>query len=417
MKILFIAMVLFPVFGFAQDVVQQIRQAKYNIIKAAVDCYSKDIEGFPDFNKNVSLDCDSNAKDYGCLVRYCDDAKLMNGKNNSIKVSGFVKEWAADESITDTTKLKNFRNKILAKISTPNRKGKYYLEQFKESTDQQIASIKNTPPAGPERTVNTDNAIGDGMQESQVQAMIDSSIKQKLTVQSSNLPMLALILSLLSLMGVAAAVLYYNHDKNKQLTSQSNLNTQDRERLVKWMEERLGALTPQTAPSSKAGNAVSPGSFEKRLVSIEKSLERMENELHQLSTRPAGNASNQGSVQEAVPEAVVPAAPAPELTVLYAKLPDIGEGKGFSPTVLVTIQNGEQIYQLETSGLKGTYFVSNDPKAQKYAMNNPADYLSKACDFINQPQKDCRIYTTESGTVIKSGNNWMIEGKAKIEFS
>jgi hypothetical protein len=109
------------------------------------------------------------------------------------------------------------------------------------------------------------------------------------------------------------------------------------------------------------------------------------------------------------------ALPESRLSTQYAKFSDLDNG-GFSPAMLVETQNGEQTYKITINGDQATYEVSDDLKAQKYALQN-YEYLSKACQIRNPPQPGSNIYTLSPGVLNRSaGQDWLIEKQAEIEF-
>ena len=83
---------------------------------------------------------------------------------------------------------------------------------------------------------------------------------------------------------------------------------------------------------------------------------------------------------------------------------------------MLSSQNGEQIYEIQVNGEKATYKITNEANPQKYALTDYNYYLAKACDFQNQPVKNCKINTTLEGTLTLSSGNWIIQSKARIEF-
>lgn len=99
---------------------------------------------------------------------------------------------------------------------------------------------------------------------------------------------------------------------------------------------------------------------------------------------------------------------------LYAQLPDIENG--FVPSVISSFQNGENVYELKINDDRGIFWISNDLKAQKYALADYGYFLGTGCELLNQPFKDCRIVTTAKGTLQKQGESWIILSKAKITF-
>lgn len=104
----------------------------------------------------------------------------------------------------------------------------------------------------------------------------------------------------------------------------------------------------------------------------------------------------------------------PERHIFYAKLADLDDG--FSAGIMVSQQNGEQIYEIKMEGDTAAYAISGDPNAQKYALAEFTFTLGKACELLNQPFKGCQIILQREGSLVKIAGNWIIQQKAQIEF-
>lgn len=115
------------------------------------------------------------------------------------------------------------------------------------------------------------------------------------------------------------------------------------------------------------------------------------------------------AVQQIIPENTKPA-----YEVRYAKFPNLDDG--FGPDMITSIQNGEQVYEIQATGDTAIFRIANDMNAQKYALAEPAFTLNKACELSNQPFKGCRIVLHSEGTLVKISGNWIVQQKAKIEF-
>jgi len=100
--------------------------------------------------------------------------------------------------------------------------------------------------------------------------------------------------------------------------------------------------------------------------------------------------------------------------IFFAKLPDLE--KGFNEADFLSVQNGEQIYELTLTDLEGTFIISSTIEAQIYALSDVNTYLTGACEFHTPPSRNSKIVTTSPGTLQKSGMHWLIIDKAKIDF-
>lgn len=100
--------------------------------------------------------------------------------------------------------------------------------------------------------------------------------------------------------------------------------------------------------------------------------------------------------------------------ICYAKLTGV-EG-GFNEDEFLNHQNGEQIYVLTLKDNEGTFTISDNSNAQKYALSDVTRYLKSGCEYISLPDRTSKIITKTHGTAHKSGNQWLIIDKAVIEF-
>lgn len=100
--------------------------------------------------------------------------------------------------------------------------------------------------------------------------------------------------------------------------------------------------------------------------------------------------------------------------ICYAKLTGI-EG-GFQEEEFLSQQNGEQIYMLRLKENEGSFTISDNANAQRYALTDVKRYLTFGCEYLTLPDGNCEIITKTPGTVHKSGNQWLIIDKAVIEF-
>lgn len=214
--------------------------------------------------------------------------------------------------------------------------------------------------------------------------------KQITDILSNYLPIVALILAVLSLFLFSKL----SGKINEALKSIAFIN-----------ETRSSSPEPQ--PKLKFD--------EQRVTVLEASLKQLTEQIHEIKQAaiPAPD------LQEPEPVAAAAAEPAPQEDkdlVYFSKFPDLDNG--FTDSYLKEKQNGEQIYELilTPDQGRGVFYVSEASDAQKYALSDVNYYLPKACNFINQPGKNVSIKTIEAGTLIRSGESWIIEEKAQIEF-
>lgn len=369
---------LFPSLLFAQNNGDSL---KFEIIKSSINFLSTDKVSFPESSGKASK-CKNG--DYNCLKKYCDDNKLL-------KANDKIEKWGKMPSGSKGD-LANISQSILDELTTGgNRDKRTKLQTFKtykESLSKLIASFAETVPQ--EKAEDNEPNINEPANDV-VPAVVIKTETDDAGKPNSLLPLIALILSLISL-GISALVLI----KSKGDSTVKGKNTSDFFVLKEDLRDLSNRLNQRPIIDTRP--------LDERIKNLENKFVNFENQSRtiDLVVEKKVVAPNQVNNQTQV------------LQNLYAKLPDTGSG--FSQSIISNTQNGEQIYDLEIRGDKGTFSVSGDASAQKYALSDFNYYLSNACEFLNQPAKNCRIHTQEKGTIIRSGSNWLIQNKAKIEF-
>ena len=133
------------------------------------------------------------------------------------------------------------------------------------------------------------------------------------------------------------------------------------------------------------------------------------------STEVPPTVASPASVPPAVPASSAPASPKPGIkSDRYARTADLGDG--FSTGGLLPASERGTIYQLSLEGHIGTYRVVDNTESQQLALSDPYSYLSDACEYLNQPRPNARIMTEKPGQVSLQGDKWKIEQKARVSF-
>jgi len=161
-----------------------------------------------------------------------------------------------------------------------------------------------------------------------------------------------------------------------------------------------------------------------RVLALEKTVQELGEKIKSLTAIPEHVKTPEpikepvaAAVEEPVVEKTAEAPPVVDKDLKYfSKFPD--QDQGFTDSSLMSKQNGEQVYELILTPDQGvgTFYISESSDVQKYALSDINFYLPKACQFMNQPGKHTGIKTVLAGTLIKSGDIWLIEEKVQIEF-
>lgn len=356
---------------------------KFEMIKSTVNFYSTDRKAYSNLNGKL-LNC--SPLNYQCIYTYCID-------NNVESILGKVNKWKGKPSTTAVF-VKILKNEIITDLTSPDRNSyRKSLPSF-SSLIQKLDSLENSfliktdvlPPQ-----VNTVTIPPTQIDTSE----IGSGQKPEPPTNENKIPIIAMILSIVALF----SSIYSIFKKNTKSTSTDESVKTDEN---KYLVEEIRVLKSQLIKKPN----IDISQFESKISAMEAKISQLENQIRIFEL-----ASKDEKTQKPAPEVSRPNT-TPKAS--YAKLPDLGNG--FSQSIISENQNGEQIYEFKFNGERGSFSITNDTNAQKYALNDVNYYLNNACDSINQPFKGARIVTKVDGTIIKSGGNWIIQTKAKIEF-
>jgi len=363
---------------------------KFEIIKASTNFLATDKATFPNSSGKGST---CQAMDYNCLLSFCRTNKLIGADK---KVENWMKK-----SISSKDDLSKFKEAILTELTVGGEKAKRTkldsYKKYNESLSKIASAFKETSATDIED--NTANNNNEASQPAKVETanepIVPVVIKTTDPQEESSQGWLPLIAFLMSFLALGLGVyLFYKIKKRDEARKDFNSEYFKLKEDFKDLKDRF-AQRP----------VIDIKTFEEKLRNIENVIQQNEQQSRkvelQIENRNYTDRQPPVNVRNIVQQ-------------YYAKLPDLGNG--FSAGILAANQNGEQIFELEIRDDRATYVVSSDNSAQKYALSDFNYYLSNACDFLNQPVKNCRIHTQEKGTVVKSGNNWLIQNKAKIEF-
>lgn len=376
MKKYILLLALIPSVLFAQNNGDSL---KFEIIKATVNFFATDSISYKTL-KGKTLIC---AKvDYSCISDFCK-------KNDVASIQKKIDEWQKTPSANgeDLTKLVS---KITTDLSAKEHRKKLdSFKKFSETVNQLAASFSDAPVEEPSK-----ETVVDGAPEKEPLVVTETTEKDSAN-SGSKLPLISLILSIFALVLGGLAFMRSSKGSSSQGSEKSNLDY-----LV--LKEDLKTLSntvrqKQSVDLSPIQSSVK--SLESRITNLENRSPTVELSVtNQIPKQEQKQVTNQQSSS----------------TVKYARYPDMSNG--FTNGALKDSQNGELIFEIQVSGNNASFSVSDDSSAQAFALSDYKNYLSDACDLANQPSKGCRIITQSIGSLSKSGSNWIIQNKAKIEF-
>jgi len=372
-----LALVLFPSLLFAENNGDSL---KFEIIKATVNFYTTDSIAYYKYLNGKLLNC--TTVDYNCITLFCN----TNDVGSILKK---VEDWKKEPSNSAGDLLK------LSKKITDELLKKDYRKKL-DSFQKYIETVGKLSRSFTETKVENDGG-GETTDKKDIKSEVPSTSidDDKGNNSKSSIPLIALILGGL---GFIISIVNFLRTKNSSSVEKEGKSNPD----YHILKDDIIKLNSKLAQKQMQTVDLKP--LEDKIKILEGRISNIENQARtvELQVEKKVIANKQSNEQPS------------SINSVFAKLPDTGNG--FSQSIISNNQNGEQIYEIEINGDKATFSISDDPNAQKYALSDFNYYLSNACDFLNQPVKNCRIYTIEKGSLIKSGSNWAVQNKAKIEF-
>jgi hypothetical protein len=405
-------LLLLPFSSLAQ--VRRCDSIKFEMIRETVNFLAKD----KNISKDLNFKVDCSKPDYSCLEVNIGKKRLagvltkvliwdQKKKNNTPEDIVKIKERIFADVLEPPDKV--YRKNLLSYVAYKN-KMEFLLAKGKQPTTTpvragsvrpipKLAKIKtDTAKAqveGPE-SIPADDRDPDPPAEA-VTSIKEEPINKK--DMQSNLVYVALAAAVISMV-ISFLALTTRRPRSKKSSAPEpapdNGSAAQSDRIQR-VERDLREVDSNVKELQR-----SVGSLVKKVVELEQTPTVVEFDVK--NTRVAPQFVSQPDVS----------APVNDSFTRYAKFSDLDNG--FSPVMLTDTQNGEQTYKISVGGDRATYEVSDDVKAQKYALQN-YEYLSRACQIRNQPQNGCKIYTLTQGVLQRAADqNWLIERQAIIEF-
>ena len=370
--------VFFPSLLFAQNNGDSL---KFEIIKASIGFLST----AKATNPQKLADC-KFSDGYECLKKYCTDSKLEGGSDKIVLWSDLKQKSGSKDD------LQKLADKAIKELTTGNsdrekRANLPSFEPFKKTVYQLASAYAAQQETATTPEVGIDEGAGDKPKVGEKTEDKDAGKSE------SKLPLIALILSIVSLVFGGLAFV--------RIKGSSSEGSEKSNPDYYVMKEDLKTLS--NIVRQKQSVDLSP--FQSSIKSLESRITNLENRSPTVELSVPNQTVQQEQKQDSNQ---------PSNNLKYARYPDMSNG--FTNGALKDSQNGELIFEIQVSGNNASFSVSDDPSAQAFALSDYKNYLSDACDFANQPYKGCHIITQSKGSLSKTGGNWIIQSKAKIEF-
>lgn len=398
---------------------------RFEMIKETINFLGKDSKISK--SKSFSLNCNKIKliEKYACLEASITD-QIFNGKKALL---ARVRKWDEKKKGNTSADLLKLKTSIFDDIINPVEKQYRQTEipeysAYLQKVDELIAGVKSNSTITRQST--TDQVGGPNDLDLQsTQAIIDKqqrsldSLKSEMSKYSVSTPNnnIAYIALAAAIIGVIIGfVSYFNSGKLlKQYSLPSNTSSSETGPSVTDLKKIEEELTRKIVTLKE--------SLETLKTELKESDRSVQNKLTELSGQSRevifDNISNKSLSTKPKVESVQQQQPAissfANSAIMYAKFSDIEAG-GFSTAILHDTQNGERTFELSIIGDEAVYGVSNDLRAQRYALQN-FEYLDAACNVKGTPQSNGRIITHKQGNLSRSAEgNWMIVTKADIEL-
>jgi hypothetical protein len=402
LKLLFLLM---PVSGMAQH--SGCDSIKFEMIRETVNFLSTDKK----ISDNLNFKVNCSRPSYNCLEAGIEDKKLRG-------VLSKVRSWDAKKEENTPADVKKVKERIFTEVFGTADKAyrkklpgyAVYASKMESLLSKSLKSATGSGKQAPTvvKKVDTTTVEADAPDDVPAESGIPDSAagaagfkKEEITKKEdmqSNLPYIALVAAIVAMVISFLALMKKPPRSKRSSTPPADNGSAAQKEQIRRLGEDLKDL------NAKVNTSLSSfGSLSNRVLELEQKPTVFEFDVREKRDSPSIVTQEDD------------AAPVNTSFTRYAKFSDLVNG-GFSPVMLMETQNGEQTYTINIDQDRAAYQVSDDPKAQKYALQN-YEYLSGACEIRNQPQNGVKIFTVSPGTLQRSADqNWMIEKPAVIEF-
>lgn len=380
------------------------------MIRATVEFLATDKK----FGRKPRVPCQP-CQSYEDLTRYVTQNKLMGADQVIIDARRQAQKALTANPATMPAALRTF---LLERTTGGPRSYRAKLPSFAGYQRTLDAAVGGTATSeSPTDSVVTDDTDTTAITDDTV--VTNETVAPKTSATPELMPhlsLIALILSLISLIGVITLFLQRSRTptepvKHNPLAPLTNLEAE---------------INRMKAENRKLSD---------RLTTLEKGDKQPSN-----TVRPDQRPQNQSQPRPAQPTVPVPPAsvaeampPVPTLppaynspapvantirsvpTMQYGRTADLGDG--FSVGGLVAAPDRDTVFEIHRqSDTAALYQVSDQPELQRLALSDPYSYLNETCSYLTQPRPGSRIRTEKPGQLSLQGDKWAIVEKAQISF-
>lgn len=379
---------------------KQIKEAKFQIVKASVEFLASDKETFKDVKERHCENC-KNDKD---LLKFVE-------KNKIKKADVLIGDWKKVSIDTTFDNWKNsiekFKNLVVNEITSGTKSRRKKLSGYISYEEKLNSIIQN---------VSISEPVEDVPDIVKVQEEPEPFVKPKVTEpekimseKSSEpasffafLPDMSKDMSYLIILILLVGILFLLWVlRNKSQTMERN------SRSLQDQLHRSGSTEWQSKNMSN------------ELKAVQQKLKKAEEEIAILQDNVRAEMERNERLS-AVPEIEKPveqvAAPAVESAIKYARYAD--QGDGFSVQELLDEEDSETIFELTVlSPNTASFKISGNQNAQRYALSNSPYFLGKTSQYDTFPSGNSLINTEIPGELKLQGYKWLIVKPIQISFS
>ncbi|MGV3767468.1 MAG: hypothetical protein ACO1NW_15135 [Chitinophagaceae bacterium] len=420
-QLLVVFFLLFCAGASAQSVYEQIKSARFRIVRHTIEFISNDAQSFKNVKSHTCADC----KSYAALEQFVQTNKIVGADRiiNRVKTENF--DTAAATSIGS---LEKFAQALQQEITAGERIRRKELPAFNTYVTQVDGIIEETekaltaPPAAPVLAdgpaPHTITGVPEGDETAEDKAANANAAMKGNAAETAdgamNLPAIA---------GFAAAALF------AFIAYRANTKANKAKSAVQDIEKRKGDIQNLYLDSQQTIKAAHRDleTLQQDLVAEKEENTRLRKELKTLkksapeqTVEVTKQAPEPRPEKNTVPTPVAPPAPVPAKEKpapppKFARYADTGDG--FSAAYLLDEPNSETIFEIRIiNGGTASFKVSELPQVQRYALSNISYFFDATCQYNSFPSENSTIRTDVPGELRWNGDKWSIVNRAQISF-
>ncbi|MBE9462234.1 hypothetical protein ACFP1I_13425 [Dyadobacter subterraneus] len=379
---------------------KQIKDAKFQIVKATIEFLASDKETFKEAKEKQCMNC----KGYEDLLKFVE-------KNKIKKADALIGDWkkvSVDTSFSNWEKsIEKFKDRVVSDITSGSKSKRKKLSGYSIYEDRLSSIIENISISEPIVDVPDIQKIEE-TPEPVVVPKVTEPVKIMSEKSSESASFFAFlpdiskdmsyVIILLLLLGILF-LLWVLRNKNQEM--------ERNDRALKDQLHRNGSTEWQSKNMSN------------ELKSVKQKLKQAEAEIAILQDNIRAEMERNERLS-VVPEIEKPeeeiAVPVLESPIKYARYAD--QGDGFSVQELLEEEDSETIFELTIlSPNTASFKISNNQNAQRYALSNSPYFLGKTSQYDTFPSGNSLINTDIPGELKLQGNKWLIVKPVQISFS